>query len=81
MIDLPEQKMDQMVKRFEMLEAQMAEGPDAETYVKLAGEYSELEEIVKAIREFQAKSSELADLLSMVEDPDTDGEMREMAEA
>lgn len=81
MIDLPAQKMDQMVKRFEMLEAQMAEGPDAETYVKLAGEYSDLEDIVKAIRTYNEKSSELADLLSMLDDPETDAEMREMASA
>ncbi|KAG1651744.1 Peptide chain release factor 1 [Nymphon striatum] len=73
--------MDQMVKRFEMLEMQMAEGPDAETYVKLASEYSDLEDIVKAIRIFRDKSAELVDLLSMLEDPETDSEMREMAEA
>ncbi|KPB00275.1 peptide chain release factor 1 [Ahrensia marina] len=81
MIELPDDKMDQMVKRFEMLEAQMAEGPDAETYVKLAGEYSDLEDIVKNIRLYRAKTAEKAELDSMLADQDTDAEMRELAEA
>jgi peptide chain release factor 1 len=81
MIELPDDKMDQMVKRFEMLEAQMAEGPDAETYVKLAGEYSDLEDIVKNIRLYRAKTAEKAELDSMLSDQDTDAEMRELAEA
>jgi peptide chain release factor 1 len=73
--------MDQMVKRFEMLEAQMAEGPDAETYVKLAGEYSDLENIVKNIRLYRAKTTEKAELENMLSDQNTDAEMRELAEA
>ena len=79
MIELPADKMDQMVKRFEMLEAQMAEGPDAETYVKLASEYSDLEVIVKAIRNFNEKTAEESDLRQMLDDQDTDEEMRELA--
>ncbi|MEM7291035.1 MAG: peptide chain release factor 1 [Pseudomonadota bacterium] len=79
MIELPADKMDQMVKRFEMLEAQMAEGPDAETYVKLASEYSDLEVIVKAIRSYNKKIAEEADLQEMLADKDTDAEMRELA--
>ena len=79
MIELPANKMDQMVKRFEMLEAQMAEGPDAETYVKLASEYSDLEVIVKAIRNYNQKKSEKSDLQLMLDDPETDEEMRELA--
>jgi peptide chain release factor 1 len=81
MIDLPADKMDQMVKRFEMLEAQMAQGPDAETYVKLASEYSDLEVIVKAIRSYNDKIAEESDLQQMLDDKDTDAEMRELAEA
>ena len=79
MIELPDEKMNQMVKRFEMLEAQMAEGPDAETYVKLAGEYSDLEEIVKKIRTYREKTAEQHDLQSMINDADTDKEMKELA--
>ena len=44
MISLPRERMDQLVKRFDMLEAQMAAGPAPEAYVKLASEYSELQD-------------------------------------
>lgn len=81
MLDLPADKMDQMVKRFDMLEAQMAEGPDGETYVRLAAEHAELEQIASRIRELQDTERELADLEAMLIDPDTDVEMRALAEA
>jgi peptide chain release factor 1 len=81
MIELPADKMDQMVKRFAMLETQMANGPDSETYVKLASEYSDLEEIVGKIRDYQATTSERDDLEALLSDKETDAEMRELAEA
>ncbi len=80
MIELPADKMDQMVKRFAMLESQMASGPDSETYVKLASEYADLEEIVSRIREYKAALSERDDLETLLADKTIDGEMRELAE-
>ncbi|MEP9387857.1 peptide chain release factor 1 [Mesorhizobium sp. KR9-304] len=81
MISLPRDRMDQLVKRFDMLEAQMSAGPDAETYVKLASEYSELQDIAARIRELLQAESELADLEAMLADKGTDAEMRALAEA
>ncbi|MEO1748208.1 MAG: peptide chain release factor 1, partial [Pseudomonadota bacterium] len=80
MLDIPFDKIAQMVKRFEMIEAQMAEGPDSDTYVKLAAEYSELEGIVKATRAFEAAKAEREDLALLLDDTDTDAEMRALAE-
>jgi peptide chain release factor 1 len=73
--------MDQLVKRFDMLEAQMAAGPDAEAYVKLASEYSEVQDIAGRIRELFKAEGELADLEAMLADKGTDAEMRALAEA
>ena len=81
MIDLPAERMDQVVKRFEMLEAQMAAGPQADEYVRLASEYSDLQEIVGKIRALRAAEREEADLKGMLADGSTDREMRELAEA
>src|ERR1700754_4737504 len=81
MISLPRDRMDQLVKRFDMLEAQMAAGPAPEAYVKLASEYSELEEMAAKIRALLSVESEIADLESMVADKSIDGEMRALAEA
>ncbi|MBL8578682.1 MAG: peptide chain release factor 1 [Mesorhizobium sp.] len=81
MISLPRDRMDQLVKRFDMLEAQMAAGPDADAYVKMASEYSELQDIAGKIRELFKAEGELADLEAMVADKSTDAEMRSLAEA
>ncbi len=81
MIALPTDRMDQLVKRFDMLEAQMAAGPEPEAYVKLASEYSEIQEIAAKIRALQGAEKELADLQAMADDKSTDGEMRALAEA
>lgn len=80
-IELPRDRMDQVLKRFEMLEAQMAAGPEPDKYVKLASEYSELQEIVDGIRALRAAEAELADLNALLADRATDAEMRELAEA
>src|SRR5690606_23767589 len=66
---------------FEMLEAQMAAGPQADEYVRLASEYSDLQEIVGKIRALRAAEREEADLKGMLADGSTDREMRELAEA
>jgi peptide chain release factor 1 len=80
-ISLPRERMDQLVKRFDMLEAQMAAGPEPEAYVKLASEYSELEEMAAKIRALRAAEKEIAELEAMVADKSTDREMRALAEA
>ena len=81
MISLPRERMDQLVKQFDMLEAQMAAGPEPETYVKLASEYSELQEMTATIRELRAAENEIAGLEAMAADKATDAEMRALAEA
>ncbi len=81
MIELPRDRMDQVLKRFEMLEAQMAAGPSPEAYVKLASEYSELQEIAGKVKDLRIAEGELADLEAMLADKTMDAEMRELAEA
>ena len=80
MIELPADKMDLMVKRFAMLESELANGPDSETYVKLASEYAELEDIVGRINAYRAALSERDDLNTLLADKATDGDMRALAE-
>ncbi len=80
MTNLPRDRMDQVVKRFDMLEAQMAAGPDPDAYVKMASEYADIQEMVAKIRELRAAEQELADLEAMLDDKATDAEMRALAE-
>ncbi len=77
---LPRDRMDQLVKRFEMLEAQMNGAPDPDAYVRMASEYSELQELVGKIRSLRGAQRELDDLAILVADRSTDSEMRALAE-
>jgi len=81
MTTLPQERLDQLEKRFALVERQMAGGPDSSSYVRLASEYAELEPVVKKIRELGAARSEAAGLETMLRDGATDPEMRALAEA
>lgn len=81
MVNLLRERMDQVVKRFEMLEAQMSAGPAADAYVKMASEYAELQDMVAKVRELRSVEREQADLEAMLADKGTDAEMRALAEA
>ncbi|MGP2494120.1 peptide chain release factor 1 [Mesorhizobium sp. PUT5] len=81
MISLPRDRMDQVVKRFDMLEAQMAAGPAPEAYVKMASEYADIQDMVGKIRALRAAEHERTDLEAMLADKGTDAEMRALAEA
>jgi peptide chain release factor 1 len=59
----------------------MAAGPDSETYVKLASEYAEIQEMAANIKALQAAEREYADLEAVRDDNGSDAEMRALAEA
>lgn len=80
MAKLPLDKMRELENRFGEIEARMAQGPDADVYVKLASEYAELEPVVATIRNHGKTVSEITDLNSLLDDEETDAEMRALAE-
>ncbi len=80
MAKLPVEKMRELERRFGEIEARMSAGPAADVYVKLASEYSELEPVVKKIREYQSAVDEAEGLRAMLSDKATDREMRDLAE-
>ncbi len=81
MAKLPVDKMRELERRFGEIEARMSEGPAADVYVKLASEYSELQPVVKTIREYEKAQAEAADLEAILSDKTMDRDMRELAEA
>lgn len=80
MAKLPIDKMRELERRFGEVEARMSAGPDSETYVRLASEYSELQPVVARIRDYQKAQAERADLAAMLADKSIDREMRDLAE-
>ncbi|WP_407965731.1 peptide chain release factor 1 [Bartonella sp. C271] len=80
MVSLPQDRMKQLEKRFKIIESQMAENPNAETYVKLASEYAELQPIIVPIRALNSLYKEIADIETIISDTQTDTEMRNLAQ-
>jgi len=73
---VPSEKLDQIINRFEFLEARMAEGADGSEIAVLAREYAELKPVVAEIAAYRALASDIADAEDMLDDP----EMRALAE-
>lgn len=75
-----DQKLEGLLDRFAIIEARLSGSPDADTFVKLSRDYAELEPLVAKIRNLRAVRRELDDLDHMLEDEDTDRDMRSLAE-
>ncbi len=80
MAKLPVEKMRELERRFGEIEARMSAGPDSDTYIRLASEYSELQPVVEKIREYQKVTGEIADLEVLLNDKATERDMRDLAE-
>src|SRR5437868_5179288 len=78
---LPEQKLDALLTRHQMVEAELAQQLAPEIYVKLSREFAELAPIVETVKDYRGIVAEIAGLQAMLEDPATDAEMRQMAAA
>ncbi len=79
MASLPEDKLIQLEKRFDSIEAAMSSGPSSEEYVRLSKEYAELEPMVKPIQAWRRATDELRSAEELLESGDR--EMAEMANA
>ncbi|WP_212111111.1 peptide chain release factor 1 [Bartonella queenslandensis] len=80
MVSLPKDRIKQLEKRFEIIESQMTTNPNAETYVKLASEYAELQPVITSIRALNALYGEITELETIINDKQTDIEMRNLAQ-
>tara|TARA_B100000161_G_C33512249_1_gene396922 strand:- start:80 stop:1096 length:1017 start_codon:yes stop_codon:yes gene_type:complete len=56
------------------------DGGDADEFVRMAREFAELEPIVNAIGELRNAQSEAGDLAELIADPETDDEMKSIAQ-
>ena len=77
---LPLERLDALLRRRDFVEAELASGPDAEAYVALARELSELDPVAGAIRDWRAAQEELEGVEAIIAEPAMAGEMAEMAD-
>ena len=76
---IPKEKIAAVLQRASDIETQLAEGPDADTFVRLSREYAELQPVAEAGGQLMEAEQELADTTEMLADDDLDAEMRELA--
>lgn len=73
---LPTDKLDQIVQRFEYLEAKLSSGAPPTEIAALSREYSELKPVVATIADWKQARADIAEAETMLADP----EMRALAE-
>jgi peptide chain release factor 1 len=78
---LPEAKLDTLLARHAALEAELLGQVSSDTYVRITRELSELTPVVDAVKAYRTATAEISDIESMIADPQTDSEMRAMAES
>ena len=76
------EKITQILDRFEALQQRMADQAEmsADEYVRLSKEYAEMTPVVDAVRNFQRVREEAVGLEEILADPDSDAEMRSLAQ-
>lgn len=79
---IPRERLEQLIVRHQELEHMMSDAGNmsSDEFVQISKEYSDLTPIVKAAQGYLDLLSEIQDLAEMIADPDSDSEMREMAE-
>jgi peptide chain release factor 1 len=76
---LPEAKLDALLARHAMVEAELARQLAPETFVKLSRELADIAPVVDRVKAYRAVDAEIAGLDAMIADPDP--EMRAIAAA
>jgi peptide chain release factor 1 len=78
---LPEQKLDALIARHQMVENELASQLAPDAYVKLSREFAELGPIVDTVNTYRGVVAEIEGLEALLDDPKTDAEMRQIASA
>ncbi|WP_296575260.1 peptide chain release factor 1 [Phreatobacter sp.] len=76
---LPLAKLQALVVRRDLVEAELSAGVEGDRYVTLSREFSELTPVVEAINAWRAARAELADIEQLLADPATDRDMADLA--
>ncbi len=79
-MQLPQDKLDLILRRHDEINGKLAANPDAATFVALSRELASLEGVTAAIREYRHQAGELDGLAAMLDDAGLDAEMRDLAE-
>lgn len=78
-----DERLDQIVSRHSELSDLMSRGEmtDSDDFVRMSKEFAELDPVVACIGELRAAQNEAGDLAGLIADPESDDEMKSMAQA
>lgn len=78
-----DERLDQIVSRHSELSDLMSRGEmtDSDDFVRMSKEFAELDPVVGCIGELRAAQEEAGDLAGLIADPESDDEMKSMAQA
>ena len=81
MSGIPEERLDRLVERWHVVQAELTKGPPQAVYVALSKEFAELDPVVATVNALRKSVRDAHDLEAMIADPAAAGEMAELAEA
>jgi peptide chain release factor 1 len=76
---LPVARLEALISRHAMIEAELATSLAPDAFVKLSREFAELSPVVEIAKQYKQTEAELADLEAMLADSKTDPEMARLA--
>lgn len=76
---LQAEKLDQVLNRFNAVQAELASGPEGDAFVLLSKEYAELSPVANKVQAMRDAEHERSGLEEILEDPDADKEMMALA--
>ena len=79
MVALPESKLDALLARHALVEAELGAQLPTDKFIALSREFAELEPVVDKVKAYRAIAAELAGVKALLEDPSSDADMRAMA--
>ncbi|MEJ0044391.1 MAG: peptide chain release factor 1 [Rhizomicrobium sp.] len=77
---IPSAKLERLLDRFHAVEAELSSGAGGPAFVKLSKEHAELAPIIEVVRDYRSVQDQLAGAETMIADPESDAEMRSLAE-
>ncbi len=79
MSSVPHEKLEKVIARWEVIQAELNQGVNQAKFAKLSKEFADLTPIVEAVQELRRAQSELAELSAMAKDSGSDREMAALA--
>ena len=77
---LPNDKLNLILRRHDEISARLNQQPETATFIALSREMAEIDDLVGLIRQYHSLQAQVADAKALLDDSQTDSDMRDMVE-